>query len=110
MMAMSKQLYLCDGRACKHCSSECRHTTDITHAKNFELGIDGVTMVEQEPAKTTFKEDIMWRRELLRNKIYSLLLILIGVVPILIDRDGTFFIFALLIGLPLFFSKKNWIM
>ena len=46
---MNKQspLYLCDRRACKHCSPECRHTTDITHAKNFELGIDGVTMVEK---------------------------------------------------------------
>lgn len=47
-------LYLCDKRACKHCSPECRHTKDITHAKNFNLGIDGVTMVEQEPAKMTF--------------------------------------------------------
>ena len=46
---MNKQspLYLCDRRACNHCSPECRHTTDITHAKNFELGIDGVTMVEK---------------------------------------------------------------
>ena len=46
---MNKQspLYLCDRRACKHCSPECRHTTDITHAKNFELGIDGVTMEEK---------------------------------------------------------------
>ena len=46
---MNKQspLYLCDRRACKHCSPECRHTTDIAHAKNFELGIDGVTMVEK---------------------------------------------------------------
>lgn len=52
----------------------------------------------------------MWRRELLRNKLYSLVLILIGVVPILIDQDGTFFIFTLILGLSLFFSKKNWIM
>ncbi len=51
----------------------------------------------------------MWKQELLKNKIYSLLLILIGVVSILIDRDGTFFIFALMIGLPMFFSKENWI-
>lgn len=52
----------------------------------------------------------MWRKELLKNKIYSLLLILIGVVPILIDRDGTFFIFTLMLGLPLFFARENWIM
>lgn len=40
-------LYLCDRRACEHCSTECQHTTDILHAKNFEIGIDRVTMVEQ---------------------------------------------------------------
>lgn len=51
----------------------------------------------------------MWRRELIRNKLYSLVLILIGVVPILIDQDGTFFIFSLMLGLPLFFAKENWI-
>ena len=52
----------------------------------------------------------MWRRELIRNKIYSLILIGIGALSILIEYDGTFFIFALMIGLPLFFSKENWIM
>ena len=52
----------------------------------------------------------MWKRELVRNKICSLLLILIGVVPILIERDGTFFIFTLMLGIPMFFSKENWIM
>ena len=29
-------LYLCDRKACEHCSPECRHTTDIYHAVNFE--------------------------------------------------------------------------
>jgi hypothetical protein len=52
----------------------------------------------------------MWKRKLLKNKLYSLVLILIGLVSILIERDGTFFIFALMIGLPLFFAKENWIM
>lgn len=28
--------YNCDGQKCKKCSNECRHTTDITHAKNFD--------------------------------------------------------------------------
>ena len=51
----------------------------------------------------------LWRRELVRNKLYSLILILIGVVPILIDQDGTFFIFSLMLGVPLFFAKENWI-
>lgn len=49
------------------------------------------------------------RRELVRNKLYSLILILIGVMSILIDQDVTFFIFSLMLGLPLFFAKENWI-
>ena len=52
----------------------------------------------------------MWRRELLKNKIYSLILIGIGARSVHIEYDGTFFIFALTIGLPLFFSRENWIM
>ena len=52
----------------------------------------------------------MWRRELIRNKIYSLILIGIGALSILIEYDGTFFIFALMLGLPLFFARGNWIM
>jgi hypothetical protein len=52
----------------------------------------------------------MWRRELLKNKLYALSLILISLVPILIERDGTVFILALIFGLPLFFAKENWIM
>lgn len=30
-----KILYLCDSGQCKNCSNECKHTTDINHAKNF---------------------------------------------------------------------------
>ena len=33
-----KILYLCDGKKCgeNHDCGECKHTSDITHAKNFE--------------------------------------------------------------------------
>lgn len=35
--ADAKILYLCDGNKCNNdCYIECKHTTDITHAKNFE--------------------------------------------------------------------------
>ena len=50
------------------------------------------------------------RRELLKNKLYSLILIGIGALSVLIEYDGTFFIFSLMLGLPLFFAKENWIM
>jgi len=51
----------------------------------------------------------MWKKELLKNKLYSLILIGIGALSVLIEYDGTFFIFSLMLGLPLFFAKENWI-
>ncbi len=51
----------------------------------------------------------MWRRELLKNKLYSLILIGVGALSVPIEYDGTFFIFSLTIGIPLFFAKENWI-
>ena len=49
----------------------------------------------------------MWKKELLKNKLYALLLVIIGALSILIEYDVTFFIFALMIVLPLFFAKEN---
>lgn len=49
------------------------------------------------------------KRELIKNKLYAIIFILIGAVSILIDQDTTFFIFALMFGIPLFFAKDNWI-
>lgn len=49
----------------------------------------------------------MWKRELILNKMYALLIVAIGAMPMMIDGDGTVFIFALLFGGVLFFSKKN---
>ena len=52
----------------------------------------------------------MWRRrELLKNKIYSVLFILLGALSVLVEYDGTFFIFTLMFGIPMFFAKENWI-
>lgn len=52
----------------------------------------------------------MWKRELIKNKLYSLLLIGIGALSILIEYDATFFVFSLMLGVLLFFAKENWIM
>ena len=49
----------------------------------------------------------MWKKELLKNKLYALLLVIIGTLSIFIEYDATFFIFTLMIGLPLFFDKEN---
>lgn len=36
-------LYLCDRKACENCHEECKHTSDIRHAINFEqYHADGV--------------------------------------------------------------------
>lgn len=51
----------------------------------------------------------MFRRKLIKNKLYSVVLILIGIIPILIEGDATALVFFLMIGLPLFFAKENWI-
>ena len=35
-------MYLCDGKTCSKCdNSECHHTYDISHAKNFKYVGDG---------------------------------------------------------------------
>lgn len=52
----------------------------------------------------------MWTRELIKNKIYAVILILIGALTIPIEWDATFFLFVLMMGLCLFFSKGNQIM
>ena len=51
----------------------------------------------------------MWKRSLIKNKVYAVLIMLLGAVPMIVDGDGTFFIFAMALGVPLFFSKKNLI-
>ncbi len=52
----------------------------------------------------------MRRRELLKNKLYAMAIIFLGALSVLVERDTTFFLFTLMAGLALFFSKKNWIM
>lgn len=50
----------------------------------------------------------MFKHYLIFNKLIALVLIGAGALPILIEGDGTFTVFALLIGMPLFFAKENW--
>ena len=45
-------LYICDRKACENCNKECKHTTDIRHAVNFEQyhadGVEAGDFWEQE--------------------------------------------------------------
>lgn len=49
----------------------------------------------------------LFNKKLLKNKLYSILLMLVGYVSIGICGDGTAFVFTLLIGLPVFFANEN---
>ncbi len=51
----------------------------------------------------------MWKRELLKNKLYAITIIFLGALSVPIEWDITFFLFAALFGLTLFFAKENWI-
>lgn len=52
----------------------------------------------------------MLKKELLRNKLYSLIFMTVGALSVLIEYDATFFVFTLILGIPLFFAKENWIL
>ena len=52
----------------------------------------------------------MLRRDLIKNKIYGIVFIVLGALTIPIDWDATFFLFALMVGILLFTSRENCIM
>ena len=50
------------------------------------------------------------KRELLKNKIYAVILILFGILTtFLLEGDATFLLLAVLIGAVVFISKEPWI-
>ena len=53
--------YICDGKKCPECSKLCNHTTDISHAANFEpvTFIDGKTVTNYEEKLPRYKPIIL---------------------------------------------------
>lgn len=51
-----------------------------------------------------------YMKRTIKNKIVALMLIIGGVLSVFIDGDGTFMIFAVAVGIALFFAKKNYIL
>lgn len=50
----------------------------------------------------------LFKRELLKNKIYAVIFLLIGYVVELLSNDATVFVFMLIFfAIPLFFAKEN---
>ena len=52
----------------------------------------------------------MWREELILNKIFAIIMIIIGALSVPVEWDATFFLFALMVGILLFVSRENCIM
>ena len=51
---------------------------------------------------------ILGGRKMIKQKIIALLLIFLSTLPIWLDRDSAMLVFALMTGLPMFFSKRRW--
>ena len=49
----------------------------------------------------------MWKRELLRNKLYALLLVGLSLPVLFIDGDATVMVIMLFFAVPMFFAKTN---
>lgn len=52
MVKQGKILFICDKRRCAHCNPGCTHTSDIQHAKNFEL-FDDIYIEREKKSKLT---------------------------------------------------------
>ncbi len=52
----------------------------------------------------------MVRRDLIKNKIYGIIFIILGALTVPIEWDATFFLFTLILGILLFISRENCIM
>ncbi len=46
---------------------------------------------------------------MIKNKMYAVALLATGVLSTMVSSDATFLVFMIVIAVPLFFSKKQWI-
>lgn len=51
----------------------------------------------------------MMRKDLIKNKVFGLISILLGALTIPIEWDATFFLFMLMLGISLFVARENWV-
>ena len=53
---------------------------------------------------------IMFKKyKTINNKIYALVMVSLGAALMWLDGDATVLVLFLMIGVPLFFAKENWI-
>lgn len=44
-----------------------------------------------------------------KNKLAALLMMLVGLIALVVDKDATMLIFVSIISIPMFFTDENWI-
>lgn len=49
----------------------------------------------------------MWARRTLKNKLFALVIVMVGALSVLFDMDATFFVVALIFGGCLFFADED---
>lgn len=49
----------------------------------------------------------MWKRELIRNKIYAVLMVLASLPVVILEKDGTVLLLSLFFGVPMFFQAER---
>ena len=70
------------------------------------IKMDSVALASQSQKR----RKTMLRRDLIKNKIYGIIFIVLGALTIPIEWDATFFLFTLMFGILLFVSRENCIM
>lgn len=69
-----------------------------------------VTVVKKESLLNKFMKGVknLFKRDLIKNKIYAVIFLLIGYIVELLSNDATVFVFMLIFfAIPLFFAKEN---
>lgn len=54
------------------------------------------------------KRFIRYMRRTWRNKLAAIFIVGVGLFTMFPEYDGTFFLFSLAIGIPLFFDTQSW--
>lgn len=69
-----------------------------------------VTVVKKESLLNKFMKGVknLFKRDLIKNKIYAVIFLLIGYIVELLSNDATVLVFMLIFfAIPLFFAKEN---
>lgn len=60
--------------------------------------------------KAIYKKIKRYFHKTWKNKVAALGIMAVGFLTVLLETDITAFVFTLMIGLPLFFAKDNWML